>query len=282
MLRSIHWRGAYPAGIGLGAVDGGGGVMLALPEWSVSTLDTVHCLDALTLLCGLPSGSVDCVVTSPPYNLRNTVGGVLKKKTGKWSMGSLANGYATYDDNMPHEQYVKWQRSCLTQMMRVLKDTGAIFYNHKWRVQNGLLQDRQDIVQGFPVRQIIIWQRAGGHNFNPGYFVPTYEVIYLIAKSDFRLKPGANSYGDIWHIPQEANTKHPAPYPIALPEMCIRSTEADLILDPFIGSGTTAVAARNLGRHYIGCDISPEYVAIARKRLAQPFTLPMFETVAAK
>jgi DNA modification methylase len=67
MLRSIHWRGAYPAGIGLGAMDGGGGVMLALPEWSVSTLDTVHCMDAISLLKALPSNYVNCVVTSPPY-----------------------------------------------------------------------------------------------------------------------------------------------------------------------------------------------------------------------
>jgi modification methylase len=67
-------------------------------------------------------------------------------------------------------------------MMRLLTDDGAIFYNHKWRVQDGLLQDRNDIVSGFPVRQIIIWHRNGGINFNKGYFLPTYEVIYLIAK----------------------------------------------------------------------------------------------------
>jgi site-specific DNA-methyltransferase (adenine-specific) len=72
-------------------------------------------------------------------------------------------------------------------MMRLIPNTGAIFYNHKWHVQNGVLQDRQNIVAGFPVRQIIIWQRKGGLNFNPGYFVPTYEVIYLIAKKTFAL-----------------------------------------------------------------------------------------------
>jgi superfamily II DNA or RNA helicase len=59
---------------------------------------------------------------------------------------------------MPHEQYVEWQRKSLAEMMRLLKGNGAIFYNHKWRVQRGLLQDRADIVNGFPVRQIIIWQ----------------------------------------------------------------------------------------------------------------------------
>ena len=76
-------------------------------------------------------------------------------------------------------------------MMRVLRNDGAIFYNHKWRVQDGLLQDRSDIVAGFPVRQIIIWQRAGGINFNPGYFLPNYEVIYLICKP--RVQAGEES-----------------------------------------------------------------------------------------
>ncbi len=114
---------------------------------------------------------------------------------------------------MPHADYVVWQRRCLTEMMRLIPDTGAIFYNHKWRVQNGVLQDRQDIVSGFPVRQVIIWQRKGGLNFNPGYFVPTYEVIYLIAKKGFCLAPKANGAGDVWSFTQEMNNDHPAAFP---------------------------------------------------------------------
>ena len=103
---------------------------------------------------------------------------------GKWANAALMDGYATHNDNMPYKQYVQWQREVLTEVMRVLKPTGAFFYNHKWRVQAGLIQDRREIVQGFPIRQIIIWQRAGGINFNKGYFLPTYEVIYMIAKPD--------------------------------------------------------------------------------------------------
>ena len=83
---------------------------------------------------------------------------------------------------MPNDEYAEWQRACISEMMRIISDDGALFYNHKWRVQGGLIQDRQDIVESFPVRQIIIWKRKGGINFNPGYFLPTYEVIYLIAK----------------------------------------------------------------------------------------------------
>lgn len=75
---------------------------------------------------------------------------------GKWSNAALINGYKNHNDYMPHDEYVDWQRECLREMLRIIPDGGAIFYNHKWRVQAGLLQDRSDIVQGFPVRQIII------------------------------------------------------------------------------------------------------------------------------
>ena len=129
----------------------------------------IICGDILDTMQTIPDASVDLVVTSPPYNLRNSSGNGMKDgRGGKWSGAELINGYAGYNDNMPHEQYVQWQRQCLAEMVRVIPDDGAIFYNHKWRVQRGLLQDRQDIVAGFPVRQIIIWQRKGGINFNPG------------------------------------------------------------------------------------------------------------------
>jgi modification methylase len=171
---------------------------------------------------------------------------------------------------MPHKEYVKWQRSCLTEMLRVISEDGAIFYNHKWRVQAGILQDRQDIVAGFPVRQIIIWRRKGGINFNPGYFLPTYEVIYLIAKKKFKLAKKANAHGDVWEFCQESKNKHPAPFPIALIDRIISSTTAKLILDPFMGSGTTAVVAKGLRRNFIGIDISPEYCEMATQRLRNP------------
>lgn len=228
----------------------------------------IICGDTIKTMQLMPDNSIDLVVTSPPYNLKNSSGNGMKNgRGGKWSNARLINGYATYNDCLPHEEYVKWQRDCLAEMMRLIKDTGAIFYNHKWRVQKGLLQDRQDIVEGFPVRQIIIWRRKGGINFNPGYFLPTYEVIYMIAKPKFRLTPKSNSYGDIWEFMQEMNNPHPAPFPVDLIERIISSTYSNLVLDPFMGSGTTAIAARNQGRDFIGIDISPEYCDMARKRL---------------
>jgi len=152
-------------------------------------------------------------------------------------------------------------------MMRILRNDGAIFYNHKWRVQGGLLQDRADIVEGLPVRQIIIWQREGGINFNPGYFLPTYEVIYLICKPDFKLAPKANAQGDVWRIPQENNNRHPAPFPVELAQRCIESTTAQIVCDPFIGSGTTAIAAEAAKREWVGMDISKDYCKLAWERI---------------
>lgn len=234
----------------------------------VKFIDQFLCGDAVMLMREMPDESLDLVVTSPPYNLKNSTGNGMKDgRGGKWANASLIRGYSHHHDCMPHDQYVAWQRSCLTEMFRLIKQDGAIFYNHKWRVQGGILQDRQDIISGFPLRQIIIWRRKGGINFNKGYFLPTYEVIYLICKPNFVLADGANAYGDIWEFAQENKTPHPAPFPVSLVERIIISTRANLILDPFMGSGSTAIAAKKLGRHFIGIDISPEYVALSEERM---------------
>lgn len=189
-------------------------------------------------------------------------------KTGKWAGAALQNGYSHHDDCMPHKEYVKWQNNCLKEMFRLIKNDGAIFYNHKRRVQNGLLQDRDDILKGLPVRQIIIWKRAGGINFNPGYFLPTHEVIYLIPKPKFKLVPKANAYGDVWEFVQEMKNPHPAPFPVALVDRIISSTYAEIVLDPFMGSGTTAIAAMGNGRKYIGIELSQDYCNMAEERIA--------------
>ena len=231
-------------------------------------IDKFICGDAIDVMNQIPCESVDLIVTSPPYNLKNSTGNGMKDgRGGKWANATLIDGYSHHDDNMPHEKYVKWQRDCLNEMLRIIPKDGAIFYNHKWRVQGGLLQDRQDIVSGFPVRQIIIWERRGGINFNPGYFLPTYEVIYLIAKPKFKLVKKANACGDVWRFSQENKNKHPAPFPVDLIERIISSTDSKVILDPFMGSGTTAVAVKNFNRNFIGIDISPEYCKMAQERL---------------
>lgn len=231
-------------------------------------LNKIICGDSIEVMKKIPSKSIDLVITSPPYNLKNSTGNGMKDgRGGKWKNAKLIEGYSNHSDDMPYKDYVKWQRNCLKEMLRLITDDGAIFYNHKWRVQGGILQDRYEIIKDFPVRQIIIWKRKGGINFNSGYFLPTYEVIYLIAKPKFKLAPKANAYGDIWEFKQEMKNGHPAPFPLDLIDRIISSTKAEIILDPFIGSGTTAVSAILNNRKYIGIDLSPDYCIMAENRI---------------
>ena len=235
--------------------------------------------DCLEEMRKLPSGRFKAVVTSPPYNLRNSSGNGIKDPRGhKWPRTALKDGYECHSDDMPHDEYVSWQRDCLSEMMRVLRDDGVVFYNHKWRVQNGMMQDRHDIVDGFPVRQIIIWHRAGGINFNPGFFLPNYEVIYMICKPGFKLVKGMNRLGCVWRINQEMRNSHPAPFPVELPRRCLQSVGEGPVLDPFMGSGTTAVAAEELGMEWVGIELSERYADMARERLELTRAMTLINT----
>jgi site-specific DNA-methyltransferase (adenine-specific) len=244
---------------------------------------TLYHGDCLDVMATLPAGSVDLVVTSPPYNLGNTTGRAaptghyapdagLRKRGGggKWNGGALADGYGAHNDNMPHEAYVAWQKEVLLACWRLLTPAGAIFYNHKPRILGGELVTPLDYNPGLPVRQIVIWARAGGTNFSPSFYLPTHEWIVILAKPGFRLKSkGASGVGDVWYIPQESNTRHPAPFPLALPLRAIETTGAATVLDPFAGSGTVLRAAKDLNCRAIGIELSEQYCRMAVQRLAQ-------------
>lgn len=239
------------------------------PVLPIEYHNQILCGDGLAVMQQLPDACVDLVVTSPPYNLRSGTG----KNTPRNRPAGLSypdvmlKGYDRHRDDLPREKYLAWQRACLAEMVRLIPDHGAIFYNHKWRIQRGLLQDHREIIHNLPVRQIIIWKRSGGVNFSHRFFLPTFEVVYLIAKPDFKLSPKANALTDVWHITPDRHNPHPAPFPLALPLRIIGATDAQTVLDPFMGSGTTAVAALQLGRVFVGIDNSPKYCAMARERI---------------
>lgn len=76
--------------------------------------DSFICGDIISEIKNFPDESIDLVVTSPPYNLKNSTGNGMKNGTGgKWSGAALINGYSNYDDNMPYDEYILWQRDCL-------------------------------------------------------------------------------------------------------------------------------------------------------------------------
>ena len=98
------------------------------PRVMDSWIGKVHAGDCVELMGKMPVGSIDVIVTSPPYNIKNSTGNGLKNGSGgKWPQAGLIEGYADHDDAMPHDEYVDWQRRCLTAMMRVLREDGAIF-----------------------------------------------------------------------------------------------------------------------------------------------------------
>ena len=99
-------------------------------------LDKFICGNTMDVMKQIPDRSIDLVVTSSPYNLKTSTGNGMKDgRGGLWPNAALINGYSHHNDNMPHDDYAKWQRECLTEMFRIIPENGAIFYNHKWRVQ---------------------------------------------------------------------------------------------------------------------------------------------------
>lgn len=231
-------------------------------------------------------GRVDLVFTSPPYNMGTTTGGGFGNYAagaglgrrgggGKWANAALADGYDEHGDAMPVVEYEAWQTSVLRYCWSTLSDTGAIFYNHKPRPQGSKLwHPRKLVPDNMPIRQEIIWKRAGGINFAPTHYLPTYEVILVIAKGGWRLKSkGASGIGDVWDVPQETGSDHPCPFPLALPERAIETAGPSLVLDPFMGSGTSLLAAKRAGVKAIGIEKSERYCEMAAERLGGPIRL---------
>lgn len=214
----------------------------------------------------LPSVSgVGLVFTSPPYNLS---GDGWSDHNHVWD--GLADGYDTHGDDMEHSEYRAWQQEVTQLCWDSLADDGALYYNHKPICRGGGAAKLpiELIAPGLPIRQIIIWDRGSGFNRNRMGYVPTQEWILMVAKPEFRVT--STTVNDIWRVPFEIGNEHPAPFPLSLARRAIATTAGpSLVLDPFMGSGTTLRAAKDIGRRAIGIDISERYCEIAAKRLAQ-------------
>jgi len=224
--------------------------------------------DCLEVMKTLEDGSVDCAITSPPYNLiREWSGGgwqsklkSLKRRYGEW-----------YEDSMPEKEYQQWQKSVIRELMRICR--GSIFYNHKIRYcykRRKCIYHPLDWLREFPVWCEIVWDRCGGGGGgNNGRYLHADERIYQIQKPPyFNADIGLTT---VWRFPTNENAKnpHPAPFPVELPLRCINTCTrpGDTVLDPFMGSGTTGVACVRMGRKFIGIEIEPKYVEIAKKRI---------------
>jgi site-specific DNA-methyltransferase (adenine-specific) len=229
--------------------------------------------DAIEQLRLLDENSVNCIVTSPPYNKKGLLGRVTG---GNQVWNKFQIDYATYDDDMPEDEYQAWQVQLLNECHRVLTPDGSLFYNHKPRRHKNRAYLPWDFIQRSDCNlyQLIVWDRRNSPNLRNDVLVPCTEHIYWLCKDKpkvFRHQVEDSLRGEVWTIPPERQKQHPAPFPERLVRACVAlSTErGDTVLDPFMGSGTTAVVAQEMGREWIGYDIDPYYKELTESRVCQ-------------
>lgn len=253
----------------------------------------VYHTTALDLMRAMPDAYVDLIVTSPPYDNLRTY-----------------NGYTFDFEPIAHESYRVLKQGGV--LIWVVGDS-TIDGDESLTAQRQQLYFHDSV--GFKSWDTMIWRKFLPGDYGKRY-CQSFEYMFVLArgeaktwnpqmrvnKSAGKLRPRQqrsgyitdNGYletGGVWKVaeygvmenvwdiqPSEGFGGHPAPFPEKLAERHILtwSNPGDLVLDYFMGSGTTAKMARNNDRHYIGCDISLEYVELARKRLAQPYTPSMF------
>ena len=229
----------------------------------------------------IPDNCVQLVVTSPPYNASKA-----------------------YDEDLSLTEYLRLLHDVFAECYRVLSPGGRMVINiaNLGRKPYIPLSSHINLIMheiGFMHRGEVIWDKSAsaGSSCAWGSFQSAsnpclrdiHEYLLIFSKGDYKLPRTKQERAEgridtiskedfikqtksIWSFSTESakRVNHPAPFPVELPKRCIEmfTFTGDVVLDPFLGSGTTAVAAKLTGRKYIGCDLSSEYCEIAEQRLA--------------
>jgi DNA modification methylase len=237
------------------------------------------CGDAAFSIKEFPAESVDLIIADPPYN--------------------LGKDYGNNKDLKAWREYEKFTKTWLTEAVRILKPSGTIYVFMGVRFISNLFLI-MDEEFGLVFNGWITWHYTQGMGRKRG-FSPRHEDILYFTKGDlftFNLDEvripqkyyrkrnnmaGANP-GDVWqfshvHYCSAEREPHPTQKPEALMERMIlaSSNEGDLVLDPFVGSGTTCRVADALNRRWIGIDLNPEYIEMSEKRVKEKST--MFDSI---
>ncbi|MCX6646362.1 MAG: site-specific DNA-methyltransferase [bacterium] len=257
--------------------------------------------DCLELLNTVPEGLVQLIITSPPYNL------------GK-----------EYEKKLKLSQYLEQQEAVITECVRVLSDNGSICWQVGNYVDKGTIIPLDTVLYpifiklGLQLRNRIIWHFEHGLHCSKR-FSGRYETIIWFTKSNdyvfnldpirvpqkypgkkhfkgpnagqFSCNPLGKNPGDLWVIPNVKSnhvekTIHPCQFPVELIERFVlsMSKEADWVFDPFLGTGTTAIAAVRHKRKSMGAEIHQKYIEIIHARIEKELdgtlrTRPMFKPV---
>lgn len=222
----------------------------------------------------LPDNSVHLMITSPPYNVSKE-----------------------YDDDLSLKEYLQLLENAFKETYRVLVNSGRACINvanlgRKPYIPLSDYISKMMIDIGFNMRGEIIWNKAASASPSTAWgswqsasnpiLRDIHEYILVFSKGDYKREKGKKESTiskeqfiewtkSIWTMNAESAKKigHPAPFPEELPYRLIQlySFKGDIVLDPFMGSGTTAVAALKTDRKFVGYDISKEYIALAEKRI---------------
>ncbi|MDG6255993.1 MAG: site-specific DNA-methyltransferase [Methanomicrobiaceae archaeon] len=242
-------------------------------------LDTVQCASSESM-DALPASSVHLMVTSPPYNV------------GK-----------VYDDDLSLAEYRAFLSRVWQETYRVLVPGGRVCINIANLGRKPYIPLHAYVIEdmaklGFLLRGEIIWNKSSSSGVSTAWGSwmsaanPTlrdvHEYILVFSKGQFGRKKMPEAVNtitkeefleftkSIWSFPTTSAKKigHPAPFPVDLPYRCIQlyTFADDVVLDPFMGSGQTAIAALRAGRHFVGYETSEEYVSLARKRIEDEYT----------
>ena len=250
------------------------GLLLSENPVPPENIDRIFCNSA-ERMSELPDRSVHLMVTSPPYNV------------GK-----------DYDTDLTLEEYLAFLRRVWGEVLRTLAPGGRACINiaNLGRkpyipLHTFIIRDMLDL--GFQMRGEIIWNKAASAAASTAWGSwlsaanPTlrdvHEYILVFSKDTFRRQPPAPQANtitrdefleytkSIWTFPAESARKvgHPAPFPIELPYRLVQlySFTNDIVLDPFMGSGQTALAALKAGRRYVGYEVDAGYVQLAQRRI---------------
>ena len=232
--------------------------------------NTIVCGDCLDVIAEMPDGCVDLVVTDPPYGKRFHDGGLGSIPSKKWANPPTISRFAgvkIIGDNVPNP-------AAIVDLRRVLRVGGACYVFTQWMVESIWVDALR--TSGLTARNCLVWVKPfhGAGDLKTTYG-PQHERISYATNGRHELRGKRD--GDVWLEPVGPNgcfrkgKIHPTQKPLGLCSWLIEksSDEGDLVFDPFMGSGTTAVAADRLGRRWFGCDVSEEYVAMALERIAK-------------
>lgn len=239
----------------------------------MAKIDVIECRDMLSALADIPDGNVGMLLTDPPYSSGGMFRGDRSGATSKKYQTSGAEKKPEfYGDSRDERSFMLWSSQWMAQAWRALESGASAIVFTDWRQWANTADAMQ--VAGFVFRGAIVWHKTRNVRPQPNSFRSECEFALWFTKGGIDRKPNSVSKYLPGHFsmpaPDNDERIHSTQKPLELIKALMESApEGCIVLDPFMGSGTTAVAAVETGRHFIGYELSPEYCALANERIAR-------------